>query len=135
MSWDAFDFGKRRASVREREAQLAEAQENLNRLKDDVATHVKQSYDKLARTKDLINVATQVAEMRKESERLARNQSAEGVVTVADRRHASAAVYSSQADLLQANLSYLIAWAELESTVGRTPDLQQAAYGPGADAK
>ncbi len=135
VSWDVFDFGKRRALVREREAQLAEAEENMERLKDDVATHVKQSYNKLARTRSLIEVAAQVAEMRRESERLARNQSAEGVVTVADRQHASAAVYSSQADLLQANLNYLIVWAELESAVGRTPDLQQLPAGRNANAK
>jgi outer membrane protein TolC len=135
VSWDVFDFGKRRAAVREREAQLAEAKENLERLKDDVATHVKQSYDKLARTKDMIDVAGEVAEMRKEGERLARNQSAQGVMTVADRRHAAVAVYSSQADLLQANLNYLIAWAELEKTVGGTPDLHQMPGGRAADAK
>ncbi len=29
MTWDVFDFGKRRAAVREREDQLAEAEENL----------------------------------------------------------------------------------------------------------
>ena len=29
MNYDVFDFGKRRAAVREREAQLSQAQENL----------------------------------------------------------------------------------------------------------
>jgi outer membrane protein TolC len=34
LDWDVFDFGKRRAAVREREAQLAQAEENLRRLKE-----------------------------------------------------------------------------------------------------
>jgi outer membrane protein TolC len=37
MNYDVFDFGKRRAAVREREAQLAQAQENVERLKQAVA--------------------------------------------------------------------------------------------------
>jgi len=34
LDWDVFDFGKRRSAVREREAQLAQAEENLRRLKE-----------------------------------------------------------------------------------------------------
>ena len=34
LNWEVFDFGKRRAAVREREAQLAQAEENLQRLKE-----------------------------------------------------------------------------------------------------
>jgi outer membrane protein TolC len=121
LNWDVFDFGKRRASVREREAQLAEAEENLRRLKDDVASDVKRTYNKLTQTKSLIAVATQVVSLRQESERLAQNQLTQGIVNVSDRRQASAAAYKSQADLLRANLNYLTAWAELQRTVGQTP--------------
>jgi len=37
MTWDLFDFGKRRAAVRERQDQLEEARENLRRAQDEVA--------------------------------------------------------------------------------------------------
>src|SRR5499427_7627878 len=37
LTWDVFDWGKRRAAVREREAELAEAEENLRRLKEETA--------------------------------------------------------------------------------------------------
>jgi outer membrane protein TolC len=40
LTYDVFDFGKRRATVREREAQLAEAQETLTRLKDSVNVQI-----------------------------------------------------------------------------------------------
>ena len=121
LSWDVFDFGKRRAAVREREAQLAQAEENLRRLKEEVAVGIERSYNKVERTKSLVQVANQVVKLRQESERLAQNQLTQGVILVSERRQATAATYKAQAGYLQASLGYLLAWAELEQTVGRTP--------------
>ena len=121
LSWDVFDFGKRRAAVREREAQLAEAEENLRRLKEEVAVGIERSYNKVERTKNLVQVANEVVKLRQESERLAQNQLTQGVALVSERRQATAATYKSEAEFLQASLGYLLAWAELEQAVGRTP--------------
>lgn len=123
LNWDVFDFGKRRAAVRESEAQLAEAEENVRRLKDEVAVSIERSYNKVQRTKSLAEVAQQVVKLRQESERLAQNQRAQGVVLISDLRQAKAATYKAQADLLQANLGYLLAWAELQESAGITPGL------------
>jgi outer membrane protein len=123
LNYTLWDFGKRRATVREHSAQLAEAQENLEHLKDQVAVAVERSYNKLERAKSMVNVATQVVQLRQESERLATNQAAQGVVLISDVRHATAAHYEAKAELLQASLGYLLAWAELERTVGRAPGL------------
>jgi outer membrane protein TolC len=123
MSYDVFDFGKRRAAVREREAQLAQAEENLKRLKDRVAVGIEKSYNKLTRTKNLVAVADQVVKLRQEAERLAQNQLTHGLVLVSDRRQSTAATFKAQADYLQASLGYLLARAELEQAVGRTPGL------------
>jgi outer membrane protein TolC len=124
LSYDVFDFGKRRAAVREREAQLAQAEENLSRLKDQAAVAIEKTYNKLQRTQNLVQVADQVVKLRQESERLAQNQVNQGVLLVSDRRQSTAATYKAQADYLQANLGYLLAWAELEQAAGRTPGLQ-----------
>jgi outer membrane protein TolC len=121
LTWEIFDFGKRAAGVREREAQLAEAEENLRRTKEEVAVGIERSYNKVERAKHLVEVANQVVTLRRESERLAENQLTQGAVLVSDRRHATAATYKAEADSLQANLGYLLAWAELERTIGRTP--------------
>jgi outer membrane protein len=123
LSYTLWDFGKRRASVREHAAQLGEAEQNLEHLKEQVAVAVERSYNKLERTRSMVNVATQVAKLRQESERLSTNQAAQGVVLISDVRHATAANYQAKADLLQASLGYLLAWAELERTVGRAPGL------------
>jgi outer membrane protein TolC len=123
LSYDVFDFGRRRASVHAQEYALAEAEENLRRRKDEVAVAIEQSYNKVERTKTMVEVARQVVALRDENDRLAGNQLTYGVVQVAERRQASAARYKSQADLLQASLGYLLARAELEQAIGRTPGL------------
>jgi len=123
LNYDVFDFGKRRAAVREHDAELAQAEENLRRLKDQVAVSIEKSYNKLDRTKNLVQVANQVVKLRQESERLAHNQLTQGLVLVSDQRQSTAATYKAQADYLQASLGYLLAWAELEQAVGRTPGL------------
>jgi outer membrane protein TolC len=121
LSYDVFDFGKRRAAVRERAVQLAEAELNVERLKKEVAVSVERSYNKVERTRRMVNVAREVANLRQESERLATNQLAQGVVQVSERRQATAASYKAQAELLRASLGYLLARAELEQAMGRTP--------------
>src|SRR5580700_6171459 len=123
MNWDVFDFGKRRSEVRMREAQLAEAEENLRRMKDDVATAIEKTWNKLEKAKSMVAVANQVVELRKESERLAENQMTQGEVLSSARSEATAASYKAQADYLNARLGYLLAWAELQLQAGITPGL------------
>jgi outer membrane protein TolC len=122
MNYDVFDFGKRRAAVRQREAQLAEARENVERLKEEIAVQIEQSANKVERTRKMVEVASEVARLRTESERVSENQLKEGVVLVSQRRQASAASYEAQADLLQAQLAYRLAQAELLETIGRIPE-------------
>ena len=121
MNYDVFDFGKRRAAVRQREAQLAEAQENVERLKQAVAVEIEQRANKVEQTRKMLEVASEVVRLRTESERVAENQLKEGIVLVSQRRQAAAANYKAQADLLQAHLTYMLAQAELQQTLGRTP--------------
>ncbi len=123
LNYTLWDFGKRRSAVREHASQLAEAEQNLERLKEEVAVAVTRDYNKLERTRSMVNVATQVAQLRQESERLATNQATQGVVLTSNVRQATAANYEAKAELLQARLGYLLAWAELERTIGRAPGL------------
>ena len=71
----------------------------------------------------MLQVAREEVRLREEGERLATNQSALGVVLVSARQQASAANYKAQAGLLQAQLAYLLAGAELEEITGHTPGL------------
>jgi outer membrane protein TolC len=125
LNYTVWDFGKRRANVRESQTQLAESEQNLERLKERVAVEVERGYNKLERSRNMVAVALQIAKLRGESERLAGNQQQQGLILVSDVRHASAANYKAKADLLQANLAYRLAWAELQRTMGRTPGAQR----------
>jgi outer membrane protein TolC len=121
LSYDVFDFGKRRAVVREREAQLAQAEENVERLKEAVSVQIERSLNKVERTKHMLQVASELVRLRTEADRVAENQLTNGVILVSARRQVSAATYKAQADLLQAQLAHQLANAELKQTIGRTP--------------
>jgi outer membrane protein TolC len=123
LDYDVFDFGKRRAAVRGNEAKLAEAQENLTRLKEAVSVRIERTWNKVESTAHMLQVAREEVRLREERVRLATNQSQLGVVLVSARQQASAASYKAQAGLLQAQLAYLLAGAELEEAAGRTPGL------------
>src|SRR5262249_36054879 len=73
LSYDVFDFGKRRAVVREREAQLAQAEENVERLKDAVGVQIERSLNKVERTKHMVQVASELVRLRTEADRVAGN--------------------------------------------------------------
>ncbi len=62
--------------------QLAEAEQKVERLKEEVAVLVERSYNKLERTKQMVDVAREVAKLRQENERASSNQFAQGVVQV-----------------------------------------------------
>jgi outer membrane protein TolC len=121
LSYDVFDFGKRQAALRERETQLAEAEENVERLKEAVGVEIEQSVNKVERTRRMLQVASEVVKLRIEGERVAENELKEGTILVSARRQASASNYKAQADQLQAQLAYMLAEAELQQTIGRTP--------------
>jgi outer membrane protein TolC len=102
---------------------LAQATESLERLKEQVAVGIEKSYSKVERTKNLVKVASEIVTLRQESERLAKNLLTQGLVLASERRQATAVLQKAQADFLQATLAHLLAWAELEQAVGRTPGL------------
>jgi outer membrane protein TolC len=102
---------------------LEQAEENLRRLRDEVAVGIERSYNKLERTKRLVQVASQVVKLRQEGERLSQNQLSQGIILASERKQATATSYQAQADFLQASLGYSLAWAELEQAIGHTPGL------------
>jgi outer membrane protein TolC len=106
LSYDVFDFCKRRAEVREPGAQLARARENVERLKEEVSVRIEQSYNKVERTKKMLEVAAEAVKLRTEGERIAENQLTQGVVLVSAWRQASSASYKPLAEPQQAQLAH-----------------------------
>jgi len=118
MTWDIFDWGKRKGAAGEREAQLDEAEQNLRRITDRIAVDVEKADRKLQRTEMMIAVAQEALALRREGERLSAQQLRAGVTSQAKDAEAVAATRSAEADELQARLAYELAMAEMERIAG-----------------
>lgn len=118
LNWTVFDGGRKRAVIGEREAQLTQAEENLRRLRNRITIDVEKAYRKVNRSQQLVEVAREAVALWRESERIAADQFDVGVLVNAGYREAQAARSKSEADLLQAELGYRLAVAELERIVG-----------------
>ena len=60
VSYDIFDGGKRRGTLLERDAQLAQAKENLARISDEAEVNVQTAFNKLELTKRMLDVSQEL---------------------------------------------------------------------------
>jgi outer membrane protein TolC len=118
FTWNAFDWGKRKGVVGEREAQLAQAQANVRRVGDRLAVDIDKAWRKLERTKMMVDVAREALALRQESERISGNQLKAGVVSAAKNAEAAAATRGAEADELQARIAYSLALDEIANIAG-----------------
>jgi len=78
LGYDLFDGGRKRSVKREREAQLAQAKENLARLTDEVELAIHTAYNKLERTEQMVKVSEEVVALRSESNRVLQQELLQG---------------------------------------------------------
>src|SRR5262245_9812886 len=121
LHYDLFDGGRKHATVRERDAGLARARENLARISDEVELRVQTAYNKLERTRQMIAVSEELVALRAESRRMAVVQVAHGSALRSQSMASVAQELEANTGLLQSQLDYLQAAAELDESVGRTP--------------
>lgn len=113
MTWDIWDWGKRRAVIGERRAQLSQAEKNLQRLNDDVTVELDKAYRKLENTKSMIDVAQEALALQKERLRLISDQLKTSTISYAKYNEAVAAVKKAESDELEARLCYALTIAEI----------------------
>lgn len=118
MTWNIFDWGKRKGMVGQRDALLTQAEENLRRIADRVSVEVDKAYRKLERTELMISVAAEALALQKESERLQSNQFKAGVISEAKSAMAAAVSSKAELDELQSRLAHELALAEMERLTG-----------------
>jgi len=118
LSWDIWDWGKRRAVIGERRAQLSQAEKNLQRLNDEVTVELDKAYRKLENTKSMMDVAREALALQKERLRLISDQLKTSTTSFAKYNEAVAAVKRAESDELQARLGYEFAVAELNRIAG-----------------
>jgi len=121
LGYDLFDGGKKRAVLREREAQLAQAKENLARVSEEVDLGVQTAYNKLDRTQQMVKVSEELLALRTESSRVAAQQLARGAALKSQANGASAQELEAKTLLLQSQLDYVQARDELIRAMGQTP--------------
>jgi outer membrane protein TolC len=122
FGFDVFDSGRKKASLREREAQLSQAKENLAKLTDEVELAVETAYNKLDRTQQMLKVSEEVVALRTESNRVMEQKLLQGAALNSQAASATAQQYDAKALLLQSQLDFLQAKDELLNAIGRTPE-------------
>ncbi len=116
--WTVFDFGKREASVAELRATKRTAEENLQRVRREIATDIEQGQRKVERARRSAVLAGEVLTLRREAARIKIDQVASGLILATEGAEAEAAVASAQADALAAEVGYRLAVAELKRAAG-----------------
>jgi outer membrane protein TolC len=122
FSYDLFDGGRRRAAVGEHEAQLAQAMENLARIKEEVEFRVQTAYNKLKRTREMMKVSEELLALRAESRRVSTQQMQEGTALRSQVDWAAAHELDAKTLLLQSQLDYIQAQDELTESMGIAPE-------------
>jgi outer membrane protein TolC len=122
FGYDLFDGGRRNAAIAERQAQLAQAKENLARVTEEVEVRVQAAHNKLERTQQMVKVSEELLALRVESHRVTMQQLQEGAALHSQADLAAAQELGAKTLLLQSQLDYLQAHDELVEAMGEMPD-------------
>jgi outer membrane protein TolC len=120
VGYDLFDGGRKRAVLREHQAQLSQARENLARLADEVELGVETALNRLERTQQMLKVSEEVLALRTESDRVLQQELVQGAALKSQAAMAIAQEYDAKALLLQSQLDYSQAYDEFMHAMGRT---------------
>ena len=122
FGYDLFDSGRKRAVVKERDAQLSQAKENLARVTDEVELAVQTAYNKLERTDQMRKVSEELLALRTESSRVLHDELVQGEALSSQADMGTAQELDARTLLLQSQLDYTQANDEIIHAMGRTPE-------------
>jgi outer membrane protein TolC len=118
MTWTIFEFGKRRGQVSERSAEVAQAEENLARLRNRVRIDVEKAVRKLNRTESEVESARALVASTTETRRVSSDQADAGTANRSVFLESEATMFNAQADLLRAEYDRSVAAADLARLTG-----------------
>jgi outer membrane protein TolC len=121
LSYELFSGGRKRATLRERDVELAQAKEDLARISDEVELRVQTAYNKLERTRQMMAVSEELVSLRAEGRRMTLEQVAHGSALRSQSMTSVAQELEAKAGMLQSQLDYLQAVAEMDDAIGRAP--------------
>jgi len=120
LTYDIFDAGKRRALIRERRDEISAAEENLQRVKDEVEVRINMIYNRLEVARAMVEVRQEYLAARQETARLSEDGFKQGLILASQRDASQAQAMEARAGLLDASLNYLLARDDLDRALGHT---------------
>jgi len=118
LSWNIFDWGKRKGEVGQRLAQRSQAEENLSRIDKRIGIEIDKALRKLERSKKMVDVTREALSLSSENVRLSENRLRAGTVTAAKHAEAVATLKKAEMEELQASLTYRLALVEIDQIRG-----------------
>ncbi|HTT19997.1 MAG TPA: TolC family protein [Candidatus Sulfotelmatobacter sp.] len=122
FTYELFDGGRRRAASQESSSQLALAKENLARVTEEVELAVQVAYNKLHRTREMVQVSEELLTLRSESRRVSGQELEKGEALSSQADSAIAQELDAKTQLLQSQLAYIQAHDEMKEAMGLTPE-------------
>jgi multidrug efflux pump subunit AcrB/outer membrane protein TolC len=119
MNWTILEFGKRSGQVHERQAQVAEAEENLRHVENRVRVEIEKEVRKVRRAETGLEAARESVAARAEMRRITANQVEANTVNPSALKEAEGQLAEAEAVFFQAEMERNKARAELERTVGQ----------------
>ena len=113
-----FDAGKRRALIRERRDEVSQAEENLQRVKDEIEVRINMIYNRLEVARAMVDVRKEYLAARQENARLSEDQFKQGLMLASQRDASQAQAMKARSGLLDASLAYLLARDDLDRALG-----------------
>ena len=101
---------------------MAEAKENLARVTEDVELRLQIAYDKLKRTREMVQVSQELYALRAESSRVSTQKLQKGEALQSQAQNAVAQEFDAKTVLLQSQLDYIQARDEVTEAMGITPE-------------
>jgi len=121
LSYDLFDGGSREAKVREARTEVRSAEVTVDKLQSEIEVQVQSIYDRIDELKQMVDVAGQAVNVRKEAARLADRQFEQNAALSSARSQSHADLASAAASLLEANCGLSLAEADLKRAIGQMP--------------
>lgn len=118
MKWTVFEFGKRRGQVAEREAELAQAEENLSHLRNQLQIDVEKAVRKLNRAETALASAREELTTTTEWRRVSSDQVEAGTANQSRFLDADASMVNAQADFIRADYDRSVAAADVARLTG-----------------
>ena len=121
LNYTLFDGGSREAKVREARSDVQSAEVAVDKLQSEIEVQVQGIYDKVDELRQMVDVVSQVVQVRTEASRLADRQFEQNEALSSARSQSHADLASATASLLEANCGLVLTEANLKRAIGQMP--------------